>query len=67
VTQVDQFFLVGCLGLLAGMLLVSAELRAVAWECLRHPLSKGWLEVRGGQVIIHRGESLAEARARAGQ
>jgi hypothetical protein len=64
VTEVDYFMLSGAAGFLLGLLAGSPAVRAVAWEYLAHPFSRGWVEIWRERAVIHRGESLREARAR---
>jgi hypothetical protein len=51
---VDWLFLAGFALALAAMLVFSKVLRAVAWECLRHPFTPARIEVDGHQVRVLR-------------
>lgn len=59
-STLDIGIAIGAVVVIAGLLLRSTWHRAVIKECLLHPRSDGWLDIEEGQVVVHRGASLAD-------
>src|SRR5437879_2189266 len=53
-STVDCLFLAGFVVVLTAMLASSKVVRAIAWDCLRHPFTPARIEVDGREVRVRR-------------